>query len=203
VKLIVLLALQWTVRGSGVVSDLRHRVDAGFGVEPSSGVLVGVEAAVSVGDRLTLRLLTQAGSFHADASGAIDRDVAEVGVQAEVLTFPWLTAQAGLRRRTYSTNLARQPWTTIHVGAEARVPFTETGVSGIVRAALLPGVWVRGLRQPDLAFAVASGMEYRRRRASLAVLYSLERYRFPAVGGAQRREQVVGLTLAAGWSLKR
>jgi hypothetical protein len=196
-------AAQWTVRGSGVVSVMRHRVDAGYGVEPSSGVGVGAELVVGKGDRLALRLLTLSGSLDAAGPGAIDRNVADVGAEVEMVTLPWLAAQAGVRRRTYSTVLARQRWTTLHVGAEARLHFTETGVSGIVRGAVLPGVWVNGLDQPDLAFAVASGMEYRRGRASVAVLYSVERYRFPAGTRPLRREQIVALALTAGWSVTR
>lgn len=195
---------QWTVQGSGVVSGLRHRVDAGYGVEPSSGVLAGAEVAVGAGDRLTVRLLAQAGSLHADAPGAIDRDVADIGARVDVVALHWLTLEAGVRRRTYSTVLARQPWTTLALGAEAHVPFTETGLTGIVRGAILPGVWVNGLAQPDLAIALASGMEYRRRRVSVSLLYGLERYRFAAAGtAAERREQLGGLTLAVGWDFRR
>jgi hypothetical protein len=198
---------QWTVRGTAILSVMRHRVDAGYGVEPTSGVLGGAEVAVGLGDRLTVRLLTETGSLHADAPGAIDRDVAAAGVQVDVAALRWLTFEVGARRRTYSTVLARQPWTTLALGAAAHVPFSETGLTGILRGAILPGVWVNGLGQPDLAFAVASGMEYRRGRASVSVLYSLERYRFAptAAGGAtaERREQLAGLILSVGWSVKR
>jgi len=196
-------AAQWTVRGSGVVSVMRHRVDAGYGVEPSRGVGVGAELVVGKGDRLALRLLTLSGSLDAAGPGAIDRDIADVGAEVDVVALPWLAAQAGVRRRTYSTVLARQRWTTLHVGAEARLPFTQTGVSGIVRGAVLPGVWVNGLDQPDLAFTVASGMEYRHGRASVAVLYSVERYRFPAGAQPSRREQIAALALEAGWTVTR
>lgn len=196
-------AAQWRVCGSGVVSVMRHRVDAGYGVEPSSGVTVGGELAVGKGDRLTLRLSTQTGSLDAAGPGAVTRDVADVGAVVEAVVLPWLDAQAGVGRRTYSTVLARQRWTTVHVGAEARLRFTETGVSGIVRGAVLPEVWVNGLDQPDLAFAVAAGMRYRRGRASVAVLYSVERYRFPAGARPSRREQVAALAFQAGWSVTR
>ena len=195
---------QWTVQGSGIVSGLRHRVDVGHGVEPSSGVLAGAEVAVGVGERLTVRLLAQAGSLHADVPSAIDRDVADAGARVDVAALRWLTIDAGVRRRAYSTVLARQLWTTFALGAEAHVPFTETGLTGIVRGAILPGVWVSGLAQPDLAVAVASGMEYRRKRATVSLLYGLERYRFAATrAAAERREQLAGLTLAVGWRLTR
>jgi hypothetical protein len=185
---------------------MRHRVDAGYGVEPSTGVVGGGEVGVGVGERLTVRLLAQTGSLHADVPGApgvIDRDVAEVGAQVEVLALHWLAVQAGVRRRTYSTILARQRWTMVNVGAEARLPLSGIGLSGILRGAMLPGVWVTGLGAPDLAFAAAAGMEYRRGRASVALLYSVERYRFPVGARPVRREQIASLALEAGWSLKQ
>jgi hypothetical protein len=196
-------AAQWTVRGAGLVSVTQHRVDAGYGVERSNGVVVGGELAVGIGTRLAVRLRAQSGSLDAAGPGAIDRDVAAVGAEVDVMVVPWLAVQTGIRRWTYSTLLARQRWTTLSVGAEARLPFSETGVNGIVRAALLPGVWVNGLSAPDLAFAAAAGIEYRRGRASLAVLYGVERYRFAAGARPPRREQLAALTLQAGWSLKR
>jgi hypothetical protein len=191
---------QWTVRGTGLVSIMKHRVDAGYGVEPSSGVVVGSELTAGTGDRFTIQLLMQTGSLRAQASGAIARDVAEIAARLDAVALPWLTVQAGAERRTYSTLLARQTWTMIDVGAEARIAFSESGVSGTVRGAILPGVGVSGLDRPDLAFTGAAGMEYRPGRAIFALLYSLERYQFSAGAMAQRREQITALTLKAGWS---
>jgi len=192
---------QWTVRGSGIAAVMQHRVDAGYGIEPSNGVVAGGEVSLGAGNRVAIRLQTQSGTLHADAPGAIDRDLAEVGGEVEVVTLHWLAVQAGIRQRTYSTILARQRWTMVNVGAEARLPFSETGVNGIVRGAIMPSVSVNGLGAPNLAFAVASGMDYRTGRASVAVLYSLERYRFPARAMVERREQISALLLRAGWSL--
>jgi hypothetical protein len=190
---------QRMVRGSGFVSLVKHRVDAGYGVEPSSGAVFGSEVMVGASDRLTVQLLVQTGSLHAGAPGAITRDVSEIAARLEAVAFPWLTLQAGAGRRTYSTLLARQSWTMITVGAEARLAFSESGVSGTASGAILPAVWVNALERPDLAFTGAAGMEYRPGRAILALLYSLERYRFPAGATAQRREQTAALTLKAGW----
>jgi hypothetical protein len=191
---------QWTVRGTGLVSVIKHRVDAGYGVEPSSGVAVGGEVTVGA-DRFTVHLLAQAGSLQTQTPGAIARDVAEAAARFDAVALPWLTIQAGAGRQTYSTLLARQSWTMINIGAEGRLAFSESGVSGTIRGAVLPGVWVSGLDKPDIAFTGAAGMEYRRRHATVGLLYSLERYRFPAGAMAQRREQITALTLKAGWSL--
>lgn len=192
---------QWTLRGTGLVSVMKHRVDAGYGVEPSSGVVIGGGVTVGAGDGFTVHLLVQTGSLQAQAPGAIARDVADVAARLDAVALPWLTVQAGAGRRTYSTVLARQSWTMINVGAEARFAFSESGVSGTLRGAILPGVWVSGLDRPDLAFMGAAGMEYRPGHVILALLYSLERYRFPAGAMAPRREQTAALTLKAGWSL--
>jgi hypothetical protein len=192
---------QWTVRGTGLVSVMQHRVDAGYGVEPASGVVFGSEVTVGAADRFTVHLLAQAGSLQTQTPGAIARDVAEAAARFDAVALPWLTIQAGAGRRTYSTLLARQSWTMINIGAEGRLAFSESGVSGTIRGAVLPGVWVSGLDKPDIAFTGAAGMEYRRRHAIVGLLYSLERYRFPAGAMAQRREQITALTLKAGWSL--
>ena len=178
---------------------MKHRVDAGYGVEPSSGVVGGSEVTVGPGPRLTLHLMAQAGSLQTQAAGAIARDVAEVAARLDAVTLRWLTVQVGAGRRAYSTLLARQTWTMINVGAEARVAFSESGVSGTVRGALLPRVRVNGLDGADLAFTGAVGMEYRPGHAIVALVYSLERYRF--ADGAERREQITALTFKAGWSL--
>jgi hypothetical protein len=192
---------QWTLCGTGLVSIMKHRVDAGYGVEPSSGMVGGSEVTVGAGDRFTVHLLAQAGSLKAQTPGAITRDIAEVAARLDAVTLHWLTVQVGAGHRTYSTLLARQAWTIISVGAEARLAFSESGVSGIVRGGILPGVWVNGLDRPDLAFAGAAGMEYRPGHAIVALVYALERYRFPAGAGAERREQTAALTLKVGWSL--
>jgi hypothetical protein len=204
---VVILALaasaasaQRTVRANGLVTIMKHRVDAGFGVEPSSGVAYGSEVMIEAGDLFIFQLEAHTGSLQARAPGAITRDVAEIAARVDVFALPWLTVRAGAGRRIYSTQLARQSWTMIEVGAEARLAFSERRVSGTASGAILPAVWVNALDRPDLAFTGAAGMEYRPGRANFALLYSLERYRFPAGAIAERREQTTALTLKAGWT---
>lgn len=194
-------AAQITVRGTGLVSVMDHRVDAGYGVEPSNGVVGGGVVTLGAGRRFALQLQAQGGSLNADAPGAIDRTVAEANARLDAVVLHWLTVQAGVGHRTYSTVLARQTWTIVNVGAEGRVVFSERGLSGTIGGAILPGVWVSGLDKPDLAFSASAGMEYRPGHAIFAVLYSLERFTFPANAMPERREQTTALTLKAGWSL--
>jgi hypothetical protein len=181
---------------------MHHRVDAGYGVELSDGAIFGGEVRIGAGRRFALQLSAQAGSLEAQEPGAISRDLAEVSARVDATALSWLTLQAGAARRTYSTVLALQSWTMFSVGAEARVAFSGSRVSGTARGAFLPGVSVSGLDGPDLAFTGAAGMEYRPGHAFFALLYSLERYTFPAGASPERREQLVALTLTAGWRFR-
>jgi hypothetical protein len=45
-------------------------------------------------------------------------------------------------------------------------------------------------------------MEYCPKHAIFALLYSLERFTFPAGAMLERREQTVALTLKAGWRFR-
>ncbi len=194
---------QTRISGSILGGVMEHRVDAGYGVAQARGPVEGGEIAVQRGARFALVVRGQVGTLTASGPGATDRDVAEVGVAASVVTVSWLALQGGVTRRSYSTVLARQRWTTVHVGAEARLPFGGSAVSGIVRGALLPVVSVNGLEGPDVAFTAAAGMEYGWERLVLGAFYSLERYDFPMQGAARRLEQLTAFTLRVGLRPRR
>jgi hypothetical protein len=177
-----------------LVSLAEHRVDAGFGVERSLGPILGAVGILRSGPRLTLAVRALGGSLFG-SKGVLDRDVGELGVEASVVTAPWLAFQARAVRRAYSTKLGRQTWSMVGLGATARVGFAGGTIHGVWRAALLPVVSVSGLRGPDTAFRAATGLEYRVRTTTLGVEYSLERYDFPAEAGVRRLEQLSALTL--------
>ncbi len=177
-----------------LVSLAEHRVAAGFGVERSLGPIVGGVGTVRFSPRLAVAVRALGGSLFG-AKGVVDRDVGELGVEASVATAPWLSLQAGAGRRVYGTKLARQAWTTVGLGAAARLAFAAGTIQGVGRVALLPVVSVSGLRGPDVAFRAATGLEYRVHAATLGVEYSLERYDFPAAAGVRRLEQLSALTL--------
>src|SRR2546425_12925487 len=82
--------------------------------------------------------------------------------------------------------IARQRWTTVGLGAEARLDFATSPVRGVLRGGLLPVVAVHGLPGPDVALTAAAGMEYRSGSITGGLVYELERYDFPG-GGAGRR----------------
>jgi len=118
-----------------------------------------------------------------------------------VLTIPWLALHAGVSVRSYSTALVRQRWTALRFGGEARLAFVGGGVTGTLRADILPSVSVSGLERPSRAYAAGAGLDWRVGVVTLGVRYELERYDFPAVLGVQRREQLSMLTAHAGLRL--
>ncbi len=187
------------------VATAEHRVDAGFGVEASDGVLVGGEVTLQWGGgpRWRAGALVQFGSLKAEATGSVDRDVGEIGLWAATGVRPWLDLVAGIKRRSYSTPLALQGWTMVHLGAEARVPLTSRRVQAVAGIALMPVVAVSGLAGPDLALAAHAGMQYQAGALALAARYSLERFDFPRRGAARRLEQLSALTVFLGFPLKR
>ncbi len=186
---------QITASGTAAVTFVQHQVDIGYGVEESRGLLFGAEGAVDLGSRLDLTIRAAGGSLSSDATGVENRDVGEVGLQASVAPVRWLALQGAVTSRTYSTAIARQRWTTVAVGAEARLDFATSPVRGVLRGGLLPVVSVHGLPRPDVALTAAAGIEYRGGSVIGALYYGLERYDFPDVGAGRRLEQVSTLTV--------
>ena len=187
-------AAQRALTVAPLVSLAEHRVDAGFGVERSLGPILGGVGTVRFSPRVTVAVHALGGSLFG-SQGVLDRDVGELGVEASVITVPWLALEAGATRRAYSTKLGRQTWTLVGLGATARTAFAGNAIHGVWRAALLPAVSASGLRGPDTAFRAATGLAYRVRTTTLGVEYSLERYDFPAAAGVRRLEQLSALTL--------
>ena len=185
---------QITVAGSAAVSLVEHRVDIGNGIEESRGLLFGAGGVVDFRSRLEVTIGVAGGSLSTNAAGAENRDVGEVGIEASFLPVRWLAIQGSARSRAYSTAIARQHWTTVGLGAEARLDFATSPVRGVLRGGLLPVVAVKGLPGPDAALAAAAGMEYRSGSITGGLFYGLERYDFPDVGAGRRLEQVSKLT---------
>ena len=125
---------------SGVVTVMRgdHRVDAGLGVERASGVLVG--GATRLRHRgIALTLSGETGHLTAvRGSGGIDRDLAQLGAAAQFAPLPWLVLESGVTLRSFGTVVARQRWTLVRAGAEARIPLSGETVWAVGHAHLLP-----------------------------------------------------------------
>jgi hypothetical protein len=196
-------AAQLAVQGAGIVAMSEHRVDAGNGVEQSSGMLLGGEGRLFVGSRVEVFMHAAAGKLTADSAGADSRDLAEAEVRASVLTVPWLALHAGVSSRSYTTALVRQRWTALRLGGEIRLAFVGGGMIGTLRAEMLPSVSVSGLEKPSRAFAAGAGLDWGVGVLTLGLRYELERYDFPLAAGVERREQLSTLTAHAGLRLGR
>src|SRR5260370_583984 len=142
--------------GTPGAARVEHQVDIGYGVEESSGLLLSVEGAVAL-SRLEVIIRAAGGSLSTTAAGAEQRDLGEVGIQASVVPTPWLAIHGGARSRTYSTAIARQRWTTLEVGADARLHFATSPIRGVLRGGLFPVVSVTDLPRPDVALTAAAG----------------------------------------------
>lgn len=188
-------------RGTGLVAVAEHRVEAGRGVEEASGMLIGGEGTVFLGSRTEVFLHAAGGTLTASTANADDRDLAELEARAAVVPVPWLALHAGVSTRTFGTTLVRQRWTALRFGGEVRLGFVGSGVTGMLRAEVLPSVTVSGLADPSRAFAAAAGLEWRAGVLALGLRYELERYDFPTVAGVDRREQLSMLTAHVGLRL--
>ena len=195
------LAAQLVVQGAALAAVSEHRVDAGSGVEESSGMLLGGEGRLLIGPRVEVFGHVAAGRLTAATAGADSRSVSETEVRASVLTVPWLALHAGFSFRSYSTILARQHWSALCLGGEARFAFVGGAVTSALRAEILPSVAVSGLENPSRAFAAGAGFGWKVGTVTLGLRYALERYDFPATGGVGRREQLSTLTASAAVKL--
>ena len=185
---------QITVSGSALVSLVEHQVDIGYGDEESRGLIVAAEGAVDVGSRFIFGVRAAGGSLATQATGAQNRDLGEVRIQASLVPARWLALRGATTWRTYTTVLARQRWATVEVGAEARLDFATSPMRGVLRGGLLPVVSVDGLPKPDVALTAAAGLEYRGGSLTGGLFSGLERYDFPDVGAGRRLEQLSTLT---------
>ena len=169
-------------------------------MERSTGPLLGVDLGTRLGGKLNSTIGLRLGTLQLRTTEGTDRDVAELNVRGSYAVRPNFFLESGLTLRAYSAPAGRQRWTAVGLGAAARLPFGAGGAHGIVRAALLPLLAATGLPGPDLAFTAAAGMEYRRGRAALEVLYCLERYDFPVRSAVARREQLTTLNIGMRWN---
>lgn len=194
---------QLSLSGTGLVSVVEHRVNAGSGVEQSSGTTFGGVGRLGVGSALELTFQAASGELTADSAGADDRNLAEAEFRAAVLAVPWLALYAGVGVRSYATTFARQRWISSRLGAEARLAFVGGALRSVVRFELLPTVTVSGLEKPNRALAAGAGMEWRIGILTASILYSLERYDFPLARDVTRHEQLSALSAQLGLRVGR
>ena len=189
------------VTGAAVAGMLDHRVDAGAGVERNAGPVFGIQLDASRGPAWRLSVRALGGTLDAQSRAADARDVGEIGADARLRVLSWLDARAGATVRGFTSQLARQRWTQLSLGADALVAMLGGRIEGTAGAALLPYVRVSGHESPRLAVAASMGLRHSNRRFDLGLVYQLERYDFAAVAGVSRGEEHSALLLRAGYHI--
>lgn len=190
---------------SGLVTVTRadHRVGVDAGVERASGVLVGGATRLRLPQGIALTVSGQTGHLTAvEGTGGIDRDVSQLGAMVEFMPLAWLALQSGVTVRSFGTVVARQRWTLVQAGGEARIPLSGDILWAVGRAHLLPVVSVNGLPNAATAFDAGTGLAYRRGRLILDLTYAVERYDFPSQGSTRRTEQFGTLMIRGGTQLR-
>jgi hypothetical protein len=180
---------------AGGMALTEHRVDAGAGVEVSTGTVFDGGVRLGFGSRTEIGAVGRTGVLHPGRGATLGRDVAEFGIDGAYRMLDWLDVVGGVRLRAYTTAVARQRWTAPYLGAAARVPFAARGLRGVLSVAVHPFAAVSGLSRPEVALSGGAGMEYRRGGLEVQLLYALERYEFARGAPDRRREQLATLAL--------
>jgi len=189
------------IRNLGFAGDMalaEHRVDdrrVGGGVEISTGTLLGAGVRVSVGSRWTIGAMGRTGVLHPDSGATLQRDVAELGLDAAFRMREWFDVIGGVRVRSYTTALARQRWTAPYLGAAGRVTFAVRGLEGLLDLTVHPFASVNGLTRPEFAISGGAAVAYSRGRFDTQLRYSVERFDFARGTADERSEQLSVFTI--------
>lgn len=186
-------ASQMIFQSRAEIGRVEHRVRNAGQVEWSSGTVFGGALGLRIGGRLEVWGEARGGRLAAQSPDGDDREFAEIQLVGARELGPWLTLQGGAGVRSYASGPFRQRWTTLRVGAEARVPLALEGVRGVVRGQWMPVVAVSGLARPNLALGASVGVEWLGSRVSVGALYTLERYDFPGGATTKRLEEISAL----------
>jgi hypothetical protein len=184
---------QFQVGALGEVASVEHKVDFGRGIERSTGQLVGGAGVLRLGPLIEISAGGETGSLEPDSSITAPADLARLYGVVSILPVPWLALRVGGSSHTFTTTFASQRWITARLGAEARLAFVGGGLTSVLRFDFFPVVDVTDLDKPDQAFGAAAGLRWNRGVVAAELLYALERYDFPAVGGVERHEQMAML----------
>ncbi|MGH7531381.1 MAG: hypothetical protein ACREMN_13430 [Gemmatimonadales bacterium] len=180
---------------SGEAGAVSYGVDAGSGVDRFRGVVLGGGLELQTSARVRVSLNAAAGTLDARTAGEPDRRLAEIAAATRVVVRPWLQAWGELQIRTLATDLARQQWILVTLGAEARPPFSIAGLSGVFGLGLIPIGAVTSLPPASFGVSGIAGFELQRRALTLSITYELERFDFPPHRGVRRHEQNARLTV--------
>lgn len=185
---------------SAVAGFMDHRVDAGLGVERSSGPVFGGALDMNLIRGTSASLRAIAGTLDPRTGLAETRRVAQVDATGRLHVLPWLDATIRGTIRSYSSDLAQQNWTQVALALEGLFRIAGN-VEGSFGAILIPYTRVSGHSSPDLALGGSTGLRWRADRLDIGLGYQQERYDFPGTARGQRLEEQGMLTLRAGYRL--
>jgi hypothetical protein len=183
---------------SAVAGFMDHRVDAGLGVERSSGPVFGGALDLNLIRGTSASLRAIAGTLDPRTGPAETRQVAQVDATGRLHVLPWLDATMRGTIRSYSSDLARQNWSQVALALEGLFPIAGN-VGGSFGAILIPFTRVSGHSSPDLALGGSAGLHWRADRLDIAFSYMQERYDFPGTARGERLEEQGMLMLRAGY----
>ena len=193
---------QRTIVPFGTGAIVEHRVSMTGEVERVVGAAWGAGATLSMSDWLGGRGRIAGGNLSARTDDAEARAFSEAELAVVLTPDQWLSLDAGTVIRTMSTPLARQRWIELRAGGELGADLIDGVLRGTVRLSIAPWVSVSGHPTPDLAVGGGTGLHYDAGRLAASLAYSLDRYDFPAAGGARRLEQYSSLTARIGWRVR-
>lgn len=176
-----------------------HRVDAGFGLEETGGVLFSGALRVMVVKRVNVRVEVMNGSLTTDNTAGVDRDLSALRGTVGFQVTDWLALEAGAGTRVYTAAIASQRWTTTLLGAELQVPFAHKLFEATALFAFLPTVSVTDIPETNAGILASVGVGAQVGQFGLAVAYWLERYEFPPANGIVRNERLSALMLQGSW----
>src|SRR5262249_35563166 len=126
---------------------------------------------------------------------AVDQRLTEASAQLKVAVLPWLKLNGGVATRSYASTFANQHWTNLLLGGEAQTALLEGTMHAVLRAQVMPLVTVTGLSSPRLSIGGGTGIRWEHGRFAGTLTYDVERYRFQAINGFARTEQVSSLAV--------
>lgn len=200
------------VQGSAVAAVTAHSARLSSAVaESRSGVLVGGQLAAAPHRQITLTGDFRLGTLAGDRGVGEDMRVTEIEGHMTWWPAQWFGLRGGYTRRAEHTILATQHWQFVNATAVTRFRFVGGAISTVSAVSILPWGDFTGnldaanepVRPNALSLAGEMGLEAQTRYLSAGLMYYVERFTFPEVNGAERRDQFSSLRLRLGMQFGR
>ncbi len=179
-----------------------HRIDAGSGLERTSGALFGAGVDLITRGVLSFRFQFLSGKLTADDSLANDRTVTSGTADFGLQLSPWLTILGGVEARRYEA-LAIERWIAVRAGGEATINLGGGPLRGIARILVMPLVSLASdqgiVTAPSFGLMSALGLGFENRRIVSSLTYNIERYSFPS--SVNRDEEFGSLLFRFGYKV--